>query len=125
MPFIFFENLKYFIITFISLIKDIVYVGLFIKFHNKFPLLVLLLVVRPYSQIFLGEKNYLAVKKNMDDILEPPNTEEAMKSHQKWIYTLINEYYDPMYEYQLEKKSHRIIFRGDKTEFLRWSREAD
>ena len=73
----------------------------------------------------LGEKNYRAVKKNMDDILEPPNTEEAMKSHQKWIYTLITEYYDPMYEYQLEKKSHRIIFRGDKTEFLRWSREAD
>lgn len=33
-------------------------------------------------------------------------------SHQAWITSLLRDYYDPMYEYQLAKKSSRIRFRG-------------
>ncbi len=32
--------------------------------------------------------------------------------HLRWIELLLTRYYDPMYDYQLEKKSARIIFRG-------------
>ena len=32
--------------------------------------------------------------------------------HLRWIELLLTRYYDPMYDYQLEQKSARIIFRG-------------
>ena len=34
--------------------------------------------------------------------------------HAAWIQSLLSWYYDPMYDYQLEKKEARIIFRGDR-----------
>jgi tRNA 2-selenouridine synthase len=34
-------------------------------------------------------------------------------SHAAWIERLLSWYYDPMYDYQLEKKLNRVIFRGD------------
>lgn len=43
------------------------------------------------------------------------------EQHLHWIHTLLKEYYDPMYQYQLSKKSDRIVFRGsydDVEQFL-------
>ena len=37
-------------------------------------------------------------------------------SHLAWIHYLLSEYYDPMYDYQLSKKQHRIRFRGSRDE---------
>ena len=34
-------------------------------------------------------------------------------AHAVWIAALLSDYYDPMYDYQLEKKTERIVFRGD------------
>lgn len=36
--------------------------------------------------------------------------------HRLWIQRLLQEYYDPMYQYQLQKKRQRIMFSGDFTE---------
>ncbi|WP_027328481.1 tRNA 2-selenouridine(34) synthase MnmH [Marinimicrobium agarilyticum] len=33
--------------------------------------------------------------------------------HRVWIRRLLEDYYDPMYHYQLDKKSDRVRFRGD------------
>jgi tRNA 2-selenouridine synthase len=41
--------------------------------------------------------------------------------HREWIRVLLEEYYDPMYAHQLEKKRERIVFRGtveEVTEYL-------
>jgi len=41
--------------------------------------------------------------------------------HVEWIRRLLVDYYDPMYDYQLSKRSELIIFRGDRaavTDFL-------
>jgi tRNA 2-selenouridine synthase len=38
------------------------------------------------------------------------------EQHMQWIRALLNDYYDPMYQYQLSKKSDRIIFRGSYEE---------
>lgn len=35
--------------------------------------------------------------------------------HGVWIRSLLSWYYDPMYDYQLQKKAARIIFRGDRS----------
>ena len=40
--------------------------------------------------------------------------------HREWIRTLLLDYYDPMYAYQLEKKQHRVIFRGSAEEIMAW-----
>ena len=39
------------------------------------------------------------------------------------IRTLLEEYYDPMYRYQIECKQPEIVFRGGEAEFLRWAEE--
>lgn len=36
--------------------------------------------------------------------------------HRAWIEILLTDYYDPMYDHQLSKKSERIIFRGSREE---------
>lgn len=41
-------------------------------------------------------------------------------AHKVWIEGLLSQYYDPMYNYQINKKADRIIFRGDKREILHW-----
>jgi tRNA 2-selenouridine synthase len=36
--------------------------------------------------------------------------------HREWIRVLLNEYYDPQYDYSLEQRKDRIVFRGNATE---------
>ena len=36
--------------------------------------------------------------------------------HEAWIERLLAWYYDPMYDYQLQNKLDRVIFRGDARE---------
>ena len=38
--------------------------------------------------------------------------------HKNWIEILLKEYYDPMYEYQIQKNSREIFFRGNAEEVL-------
>ena len=38
--------------------------------------------------------------------------------HRAWIKVLLSDYYDPMYDFQLEKKAARVAFRGDKQAML-------
>lgn len=39
-----------------------------------------------------------------------------LDSHLCWIETLLKQYYDPMYQFQLEKKQPRVIFQGNRQE---------
>tara|TARA_A100001037_G_scaffold305663_1_gene346694 strand:+ start:327 stop:1283 length:957 start_codon:yes stop_codon:yes gene_type:complete len=43
---------------------------------------------------------------------------EAFKTneHESWIAELLNSYYDPAYDYQIAKKTSRIVFQGDDRE---------
>lgn len=44
----------------------------------------------------------------------------STEAHFTWLYPLLNEYYDPMYNYQLSKKQERIVFRGNYAEVFEW-----
>ena len=35
------------------------------------------------------------------------------QQHKAWIRTLLVDYYDPMYDYQLGRKRKKIVFSGD------------
>jgi tRNA 2-selenouridine synthase len=45
-------------------------------------------------------------------------------AHQSWIETLLCEYYDPMYDYQMQKNQHRVRFRGTRDEVIAYLRHA-
>ena len=57
----------------------------------------------------LGQERYAIVKEQLQTAV----TKGSQTSHFEWIASLLNWYYDPMYEYQLRRKLQRIIFRGD------------
>jgi len=38
--------------------------------------------------------------------------------HQEWIEQLLRDYYDPMYDYQLQNKSGNLAFTGNEAEVL-------
>ena len=40
--------------------------------------------------------------------------------HQRWIIRLLSKYYDPMYDYQIQNKYPRVIYRGEKQDVLRF-----
>ena len=42
------------------------------------------------------------------------------EGHRRWIESLLVEYYDPMYRYQIARKEKRIVFRGTKDEIIDW-----
>ncbi len=43
-----------------------------------------------------------------------------LQEHRKWIEVLICEYYDPMYDFQLKKRSRDVIFRGGEEEVMQF-----
>lgn len=51
--------------------------------------------------------------------------EEQLKTgnyelHKEWITILLTDYYDPMYQYQLDKTDKKILFRGSSSEVLEY-----
>ncbi len=44
----------------------------------------------------------------------------SVVEHEAWLAPLLEQYYDPMYTYQLSKKADRIVFRGDYQAVKAW-----
>ena len=44
-----------------------------------------------------------------------------MAGHREWIAFLLEHYYDPMYEYQLQQRDGRVLFRGDREAVINWA----
>lgn len=69
----------------------------------------------------LGAEKHSEIGDQMRQALSEQDEVAAMSSHRKWIRQLLTDYYDPMYDYQIRKKSHRIVYRGSSEEFLDWA----
>lgn len=67
----------------------------------------------------LGGTRYAALNSLMESALQQQQTGTA-ELHKEWIAELLINYYDPMYAYQLEKKQHRIMFKGTHEEIMDW-----
>ena len=64
----------------------------------------------------LGGERYKILYKIFDDALEVQKTSGSLQAYKEWIVYLLVEYYDPMYDYQIEKNKEKIIFRGSASE---------
>ena len=66
----------------------------------------------------LGGLRYQQLLVIMKEALNEHQLTGNPASHSAWIGPLLQEYYDPMYDYQLEKKRHRIIKSGSRNEII-------
>lgn len=71
----------------------------------------------------LGGQCYMELKTILDDALAHHRSASETGHHKVWIRNLLERYYDPMYDYQLGKKSDRVIFRGEQEEVLTYLKE--
>ncbi|WP_324171129.1 tRNA 2-selenouridine(34) synthase MnmH [Sulfurimonas sp.] len=62
--------------------------------------------------------------KEVCDIFEKAFNEQLQKNsiegHKKWIEFLLIEYYDPMYDYQIQKRFEQVEFRGSSEEIVEY-----
>jgi tRNA 2-selenouridine synthase len=44
----------------------------------------------------------------------------SFSKHRDWIEILLKDYYDPMYQYQIDNNTKKIIFKGNQKEVLEY-----
>lgn len=67
----------------------------------------------------LGGARHAELEQRMQQALtEHGSGDNAL--HRTWIESLLRDYYDPMYTYQIQQKEQRVIFRGGYAEVLQF-----
>ena len=64
----------------------------------------------------LGGERYKVLCQIFDEAFNVQKKSASLEKYKEWISYLLVEYYDPMYDYQIEKNKERIIFRGSAKE---------
>ncbi len=72
----------------------------------------------------LGGERYLQVKQYFDEALRQLFSSGSAEGFDAGIRILLEQYYDPMYRYQIENKKPEIIFEGPEDEFVEWANEC-
>lgn len=68
----------------------------------------------------LGTQRAAELSQLLDAALIQQQATGNTQAHVSWLYPLLEEYYDPMYRYQLSKKADKILFRGTYSEVKQW-----
>ena len=71
----------------------------------------------------LGGDRHQVLRATMVKALEQQQTHGDVALHRDWIAVLMRDYYDPMYLYQRQSRTDRIVFQGDKPAVLAYLRE--
>ncbi|MFA6197447.1 MAG: tRNA 2-selenouridine(34) synthase MnmH [Sulfurimonas sp.] len=71
----------------------------------------------------LGTERHKDVTMLFENALNEQKRSGNLEAHKEWIEVLLREYYDPMYDYQIQKRSSQIAFRGEREEVLEYYRE--
>jgi len=72
----------------------------------------------------LGGEQFVALSQMMRSALAVQASSGTTEQHREWISRLLQDYYDPMYRYQLSRRLDRVIFTGTGEEFLAWAATA-
>ncbi len=67
----------------------------------------------------LGLERY----KVLDGLMRTALSSGEAVAHEAWISSMLCDYYDPMYQYQLAKSASRQVYRGDYAAVLDWCRD--
>ena len=72
----------------------------------------------------LGGERHQRLRTIMVEALEEQARTGDLSGHEFWIKSLLTDYYDPMYDYQLSQKSGRITMAGGPDALVAWARQA-
>lgn len=68
----------------------------------------------------LGGVNHRDIRAVMESALAAQEANNDLTLHRGWIRSMLSSYYDPMYSYQLSRKSTRIVFEGPAKDVINW-----
>ncbi|WP_456451250.1 tRNA 2-selenouridine(34) synthase MnmH [Hydrogenimonas sp.] len=71
----------------------------------------------------LGGQRHAEAAKLLDEAYRRQRDRGDLSGHKAWIAYLLEEYYDPMYDYQIARRQERILFKGDAEEVREWLME--
>ncbi len=69
----------------------------------------------------LGGDRYKKAYQLLESALSIHRNHGNLSKYEPFIKLLLTEYYDPMYDYQLQKRSTDILFKGEAQAILEWS----
>ena len=72
----------------------------------------------------LGGVRHRALREQLTAALAHQARTGEVEAHRPWIETLLRDYYDPMYDYMLERRHGPVLFRGDSAAVLAWLTQA-
>ena len=61
----------------------------------------------------LGSERHIALQKVLEDAFTLQQNTGELEAHKAWVEVLLRDYYDPMYDYQIEKSPIPIVYRGE------------
>ena len=68
----------------------------------------------------LGGLRYKEFDLIMRNAIKEQMNNNSAELHKEWINNLLVDYYDPMYDYQLTKKTERVVFQGSQNEIIQF-----
>jgi tRNA 2-selenouridine synthase len=71
----------------------------------------------------LGGVRHKELKALLTDAIQRQVSTGDADAHKDWIKVLLVDYYDPMYDFQTEKKLERVVYRGTQEEVLGYLKE--
>jgi len=72
----------------------------------------------------LGGESYATIEKQMTAAFDHQLRGGDESQHRQWIETLLLDYYDPMYAYQMDKREGRVLARGNRAEIIALAGES-
>ena len=69
----------------------------------------------------LGGERHQQMSDIMAGAFARQRSEGKLDEHRQWIGFLLEKYYDPMYEYQLEQRQGEVLFQGDRAALTAWA----
>ncbi|MCP3927316.1 MAG: tRNA 2-selenouridine(34) synthase MnmH [Desulfobacterales bacterium] len=72
----------------------------------------------------LGGLKHKEIQEDMTNAFDAHKDHGDVSKHKVWIEKLLTHYYDPMYNYSLEKRSEQIIFRGSHKGIKKWAQSS-
>jgi tRNA 2-selenouridine synthase len=73
----------------------------------------------------LGSERYLGIKSLFATAFARQQRTGDLQEHKPWIRMLLRDYYDPMYDYQIEKSPLPVLFRGNAEEVVAYIRSRE
>ncbi len=73
----------------------------------------------------LGGVRFAEVEKDLKFAQDCYENGQGLEANKVWIEKLLRDYYDPLYFHSLERRQPAIVFRGSRTEVLRWLQNYD